>query len=445
MGQTLDSAWLDAVPDAVLVVDARGVIVRANKGCESLFGWPPEELTGHLVERLVPAGVSGHVAHREAFAAAPARRQMGAGMAPGAVHRSGAEIPVDIVLNPVSIDGQPYVVAAARDVHGQRRAVEQLRARSVALAAAASGVVITDREGVITWLNPAACRMTGYSAQELLGQRPSVLKSGQHDAAFYGELWATITAGRTWQGAIINRRKDGSLYDEEQTIAPVLDGRGEITHFIAIKQDVTERNRVEWALRETRDELTRRVAEVEALHGQLREQAIRDPLSALFNRRYLDETLPRELANARREGTPVTLTMIDIDHFKDINDRHSHAIGDRVLAELASILREQSRVGDVTCRYGGDEFVVALVGATLADGMRRAEGWRRSFRATTIEAGAGPVHATLSASVAEWVPGERPAELLARADGALYAAKNAGRDRVVAAANGGTRRFMPRA
>jgi diguanylate cyclase (GGDEF)-like protein/PAS domain S-box-containing protein len=445
MVQILDSTWLDAVPDAVLVVDARGVIVRANRRCESLLGWSPEELTGQPVERLVPARVSGHAAHRERFAAAPARRQMGADLVPSALHRSGDEIAVDIVLNPVLIDGAPYVVAAVRDVREQRRAVEQLRAQSVALAAAASGVVITNREGVITWLNPAACRMTGYSAQELIGQRPSVLKSGQHDAAFYGELWATITAGRTWQGAIINRRKDGSLYDEEQTIAPVFDAGGELTHFIAIKQDVTDRNRVERALRETRDELTRRVVEVEALHGQLREQATRDPLSGLFNRRYLDETLPRELANAHRAGTPLTLAVIDIDHFKDINDGHSHATGDRVLVELARILRAQSRVGDVTCRYGGDEFVVALLGATLADGLRRAEGWRRSFRAAAIEAGGGSVHATLSASVAEWVPGESPADLLARADGALYVAKAAGRDRVVPAAAGGTRRFTPRA
>jgi diguanylate cyclase (GGDEF)-like protein/PAS domain S-box-containing protein len=435
-----DIRWLDVMPDAVVVVDARGEIVHANHRCETLLGWRPDELIGRPVEVLVPARFTEHAERRARFAAAPTLRPMGAPLQLTARHRAGHEIPVDIALNPMALEGERLVVASIRDVSAQRDVTERLRVQSVALDAAASGIVITDTRGVITWVNAAACRMTGYTVHELVGSPTSLLKSGAHDAAFYADLWATVMSGCTWQGAIINRRKDGSFYHEEQTIAPVAGPTGEITHFIAVKQDVTERIRAEQVLRETRDELARHVAEIEGLHAMLRDQAIRDPLTSLFNRRYLDETLPRELANARRDGTAVTIAVIDIDFFKRINDRHGHTTGDKVLVELGRILRAQSRSGDVACRYGGEEFVVVLLGAGLGDGVRRAEGWRDSFRSTTVSDGPGLVRSTLSAGLAEWQPGESAEQLFARADAALYLAKDAGRDRVVAATSPTLRR-----
>jgi len=127
----------------------------------------------------------------------------------------------------------------------RQRAEEALRLRTKALESAANAVVITDREGRITWVNPAFTRLTGYSAAEVLGQTPRLLKSGKHDAAFFRSLWNTILAGEVWQGEIVNRRKDGTLYTEEQTITPMLNERGEISHFISIKQDATERKLAE--------------------------------------------------------------------------------------------------------------------------------------------------------------------------------------------------------
>lgn len=426
-----EHAKLDLDPDAVLIVDSRGRITYANSNCGELLGWSPGELRGELVERLVPGRFGGHAALRSQFMATPSRRPMGAGLELFALHRSSEEIPVDIVLNSVTIEGAPHVVIAMRDMRAYRAELQKLALLSVAVDAAASGVVITDQDGVITWVNPAACHMTGYAASELIGNRPNLLKSGRHDKSFYDELWTTVRSGAIWQGAIINRHKDGSEYHEEQTIAPVHDRAGAITHFIAIKQDVTERVRAENLLRETRDELARRVTEVEALHAQLRELAVRDSLSGLFNRRYLDETLPRELAKATRDRTSVTLVMIDIDHFKRVNDKHGHTIGDRMIAELGGILRTQSRVYDVACRYGGEEFAVVMLAAALKDGVACAEGWRDSFGAVSVPAGTTTVQATLSAGVAEWSRDETADELLARADSALYQAKRAGRNRVV--------------
>jgi PAS domain S-box-containing protein len=130
----------------------------------------------------------------------------------------------------------------------KRQMEERLRLQSVALESAPTGVVITDREGRMTWVNHQFTHITGYTADEVLGQTPRLLKSGKHDQSFYQHLWETILSGQVWRGEFINRRKDGSLYIEEEIIAPVRDARGTISHFIGVHQDITERKRIEEAL-----------------------------------------------------------------------------------------------------------------------------------------------------------------------------------------------------
>jgi PAS domain S-box-containing protein len=122
---------------------------------------------------------------------------------------------------------------------------QQLRLQHSALEAAANAIVITNREGTIEWVNAAFTRFTGYTRDEVIGLNPRVLKSGLQDHAFYQRLWQTVLAGEVWQGTLTNKRKDGSLYEEEMTITPVRSDSGEITHFVAIKQDITERKKLE--------------------------------------------------------------------------------------------------------------------------------------------------------------------------------------------------------
>jgi len=141
------------------------------------------------------------------------------------------------------------MVGVIQDITERKRAEEQMHVQLSALAATANGIVITDRAGDITWVNPSFTRITGYSAEEAIGQNPRVLKSGEHPREFYGNLWATVLAGNVWHSELVNKRKDGQLYTEEMTITPVRGAAGQLTHFVAIKQDVTARRKLENHLR----------------------------------------------------------------------------------------------------------------------------------------------------------------------------------------------------
>jgi diguanylate cyclase (GGDEF)-like protein/PAS domain S-box-containing protein len=414
--------------DATVVVDGSGTIVLANPACGPLLGEDPAALAGRLVETLVPRRFGSHARQREQYAARPLARPMGRGLQLFALHTDGREIPVDISLSPFTLEGRPYVACALRDQRGASRGPDALRVQATALRSAANGIVITDREGTITWVNPAASAITGYSEDELVGKHTRILKSGRHEPSFYAALWKTVTRGESWSGTIVNRRKDGTEYQEEQTIAPVLDETGAITHFIAIKQDVTEQRRIQ-------SELARKVEEIESLNAQLREQAVRDPLTGLHNRRYLEQTMKRDISRARRTRESIVVAVIDVDHFKAVNDTHGHAVGDRVLMRLADVLLGHVRSSDLVCRVGGEEFVVVMSGANVAGALKRAEIWRFSFAESVVDGRDGaPVKVTISIGVARYRdPQETFAACLKRADEALYEAKRAGRDRVASA------------
>ncbi|MCL4505197.1 MAG: PAS domain S-box protein [Chloroflexi bacterium] len=192
------------------------------------------------------------------------------------------------------------------------QAIERLRLQGAALESAANAIVITDREGAVRWVNAAFTALTGYTAEEVIGRNPRVLKSGKQDAAFYRNLWETILAGQVWHGEIINRRKDGSQYTEEMTITPVRDERGEITHYIAIKQNITERKQAEEEIQKLNAELEQRVvqrtAQLEAANKELEafsytvSHDLRAPLRAIdgFSRVLLEKYAAQLPTEAQR-------------------------------------------------------------------------------------------------------------------------------------------------
>lgn len=197
-------------------------------------------------------------------------------------------------------------------------------------------------------------------------------------------------------------------------------------------------------LKESQAALQGRLAEVEALQEQLRAQALRDPLTDMFNRRYLDTFLERELAQARRERSPLAVMILDIDHFKRINDTHGHLAGDQVLRDLADLIRHTVRASDIVCRLGGEEFLVVLPGADLEGAIDLAQRLRTGLEARPTRFEGRPIPCTVSIGVAAYAHEEQGVDaLVASADAALYDAKLAGRNLVVAAPLPGSRTAPP--
>ena len=284
---------------------------------------------------------------------------------------------------------------------------QRIHLQSTALETAADMIVITDRAGVIQYVNKSVTRVTGYQPDELLGKDPSVFKSGAQADSFYASLWSTVLEGKTWQGEVVNRRKDGRPYHQEQTITPILDEKGQITHFIAVQRDITERKEHE---------------------AQLSYLADHDVLTGLYNRSALKQALSVAAAAARR-GHHCALLYLDLDQFKIVNDTLGHATGDRLLVTLSGALQRNVREDDMLARLGGDEFAILLHDVNEAQALVVAEkirmlvhDFRYSEKGQTVDVG-------VSIGIALITGRTDDNEILAQADSACYVAKANGRNR----------------
>jgi len=240
--------------DGIITLNAQGLVESFNPAAEQLFGYRAEEVVGRPLTPLMPERYRN--AHQAGLERA---RVMGTSGIAGktlelhGLRKDGSEFPMELSVASWKTEKGTYYAGFVHDITEREQAEAQFHLQRAGLESAANAVVITDRHGCISWVNPAFTRLTGYTKDEVLGQNPRLLKSSQYDQSFYQNLWETILSGQVWHGEIINRRKDGSLYTEEQTITPVRGLGGEIDHFIAIKLDVTERKRTEMALRESEE------------------------------------------------------------------------------------------------------------------------------------------------------------------------------------------------
>jgi diguanylate cyclase (GGDEF)-like protein/PAS domain S-box-containing protein len=267
-------------------------------------------------------------------------------------------------------------------------------------------------------MNPAFETLTGYSLDEAMHQSVERLTySGRNDPASYAEMWGTILAGRVWRGELVNLRKDGSYYDAELTIAPVTSPSGAILHFVGIQHDISKRK---------------------LLEAELKSLASTDPLTGLPNRRHFMTRLEEELSRVRRRaGYRVALLMLDLDHFKRVNDTLGHAGGDTVLRRFATLLGEEVRQGDMAGRLGGEEFAMVLPDCDRDTAGGFAERLRarveQCFHAQASESGL----VTVSIGIAEIEATDSGIDApLERADAAMYRAKEGGRNRIELASSG---------
>jgi len=259
--EVLMRSILQTAPVGIGVMDSNRVLFEANPAMTTITGYMTEELIGHSTRFLYPddqefervGREKDHQLREYAQCSLEARLQ----------HKNGR--PVDVIWSIAHLSQEVpdgLLTVTFQDITKRKLAETQLSLRGAALDAAANAILITDRNGSIEWANPAFFAMTGYEATEVLGQNPrQLVRSGKQDPQVYRELWQTISAGRVWQGQLLNRRRDGSLYHEFQTITPVPDKDGEIRYFIAVKEDVTERVLADIELVKLRNHLEELVAE----------------------------------------------------------------------------------------------------------------------------------------------------------------------------------------
>ncbi len=232
---------LNSIRSPIIALREDLTVLYCNAAYAGLVGRSPAEIEGHNLLDLLPQLA-------ESTSLTVSRRVIESGEEQVVEERFGERIFQSHIYR------TPWgILAVSEDVTARRGAEARLRLLSAGLEAAANGVVITDRQGTIVWANPAFSQLTGYAQEEVLGENPRLLKSGQQSQEFYQEMWQTILAGQVWRGELVNRRKDGRLYTEEMAITPVRDESGEIGHFIAIKQDVTARKQAEAALRQAKE------------------------------------------------------------------------------------------------------------------------------------------------------------------------------------------------
>lgn len=297
----------------------------------------------------------------------------------------------------------------------------QLRKLTTAVEQSANSVLITDIQGVIEYVNPRFCTVTGYQADEVVGRKPNILKSGKTPDTVYQNLWATVSAGKEWRGELINKRKDGSFYWDLCSIAPIRNDAGEITNFVSIKEDITARK-----------------AQEEVLAWQ----ASHDTMTGLPNRYYLESHLTSQLMVLDRSSQYLSLLLIDVDNLKFVNDTFGHDFGDRLLIRISERLQQAACPGCTIARFLGDEFVVV---PPLTEDKELAEQIAQRVKQLMSElftVDGAEVLVTASIGMATFPDdGENVDNLLRNAEAAMYEAKRIGRNTIVAY----TREFHKRA
>ncbi|NOR80758.1 MAG: EAL domain-containing protein [Methyloprofundus sp.] len=239
-----------------------------------------------------------------------------------------------------------------QDISLRKKSEEQVKKLSLAVEQSPNLVVITDIEGVIEYVNPKIYETTGYSANEVIGKHTRLFSSGETSQEDYKDLWATIKSGNDWRGTLHNKKKSGKFYWSQESISPIKDKNNNITHFVAIQEDITEAKKVS---------------------EQLSYQASHDPLTGLINRREFENRVNRTIKTSKDNDSVHVLCYLDLDQFKVINDTCTHIAGDELLKQIANILSGAFRHRDTVARIGGDEFAVLLEHCSIQQAERHAQ------------------------------------------------------------------------
>ncbi|MCU7906574.1 MAG: EAL domain-containing protein [Candidatus Thiodiazotropha sp. (ex Epidulcina cf. delphinae)] len=296
-----------------------------------------------------------------------------------------------------------------KEIEQRHAATEELKKLSLAVEQSPASVVITNLEGSVEYVNPKFCEVSGYSANEVIGKHTHMLGIDPKESDHYRKMWDKLQTGEVWKGEFCNRRKNGNSYWESAVIAPIRGENGETTHYLAVKEDITERK---------------------AFEQKLLEQATHDQLTGLPNRFLAFDRLQQLLQHAKRHKQFVAVIYIDLDNFKTVNDSMGHPVGDQLLIQVANRIKAQLRFEDTLARLGGDEFMAIVPEVkNLSTGLERVVNRFLSAMQMPFRLNNRELSITSSLGIAVFPDdGMDVGSLMNNADMAMYEAKHAGRN-----------------
>ncbi|HJW01885.1 MAG TPA: diguanylate cyclase, partial [Azospira sp.] len=404
--QSLLFGIVDNAPSLIYVFDTLGRLQLCNRGFESAVGHPREAIVGHPREHfLAPLAAREHRQNDLAVMASgqPMRFEEQNLEAGGNHVYLTAKCPL------VGADGNiQAVIGISTDITELRHTTDQLRLAGVVLESTADGVMITDPQGRIVSVNRAFTDITGYSAEEAIGQRSSLLRSEHQPPDFYQQMWHSIQEAGVWHGEIWNRRKNGELYPEWLTINAIYGDGRQILNYVGVFSDIST---------------------IKHSQAELERLAHFDPLTELPNRTLFHDRLQHALERSQRYGQDLAVLLLDLDGFKTVNDSLGHPMGDLLLCQAAQRFKQCLRVEDTVARLGGDEFAIILNNLgqetdAVAVVKKLLQALQEPF---DLEGTSALVTTSIGIAIAP-MDGQTTEELVRNADAAMYGAKEGGRN-----------------
>jgi len=331
---------LDNAGDGIIILDDNGCIEGFNRAAQDMFGYDDLEILGHLAKPLFCESQESSM--DQGFTLLLKMAQRDARSPPTeilAYRKDHSSFPVELSIGSAQLPERRIFTLIVRDVTVRHHLEQKLSQTLSVFDNTSEGIVITDAQNHIIAVNDALCRMSGYAKEELIGQSPSIWKSGRHDKHFFRVLWASLKTSGQWQGEIWNRRKNGEAIPVLENINVVRNQEGDISNYVAIMTDITG---------------------IKQFEERLYRLAHHDPLTGLANRILLEERWNFAMHQCNRHRSFLAILFIDLDRFKNINDSFGHSVGDQILQAVAERIVSGIRDTDTIARLGGDEFVVLL-------------------------------------------------------------------------------------